>query len=82
MADETQVPSGFRLESDTTSVGENEYPVEFLQAESLEAVLRYYEENAQGDPVEIVAVADIDPDESRTKVISVFMAHLSGGQDH
>lgn len=44
MSNGNEVPAGFRLESDTTKVSGHEYGVEFLQAESLEAILDYYEE--------------------------------------
>lgn len=54
MPEQNEVPEGFRLESDTTSVGDDEYGVEFLQAESLDAILAYYEEHADEDPREIV----------------------------
>lgn len=51
--DEAQVPAGFKLEADDTTVSGREYPVEFLQAESLDAILAYYEEEGK-NPEETV----------------------------
>lgn len=36
------VPAGFRLDSDETTANGITYPVEFLQAESLDAIVEYY----------------------------------------
>lgn len=43
MSNENAVPAGFHLESDTTTADGIEYPVEFLQADSVDAILAYYE---------------------------------------
>ena len=44
MAKGNVVPQGFTLASDTTKVGDVEYPIEYLQANALTAVLAYYKE--------------------------------------
>lgn len=42
MANSNEVPAGFRLDTDTTTVGDIEYPVEYLQAETLDSLVEYY----------------------------------------
>lgn len=44
MANEQKVPDGFVLKEGTTTADGVTYPVEYLQAENLEAILAYYEE--------------------------------------
>lgn len=53
MASTTEVPAGFRLESDTTEVSGLEYAIEYLQGQNLDAWIEYYESKGH-DPDSVI----------------------------